>query len=241
MERAIWIGWDPREAAAYAVARHSIARRLARELPVRGVLAAELRAAGLLTRPTETRAGPSGAAITWDLLSDAPQSTEHANARFLVPRLARTGWALFVDGDVLARADIGRVFDDLDPSKAVYCVRHAHAPAENTKMDGQLQTRYARKNWSSFLIWNVDHPANAALTIDLVNSAPGRDLHALCWLEDDELIGALGPEWNYLVGHTDPSVVPRLVHFTDGVPNMPGYENVPYADEWRAELARWAA
>jgi hypothetical protein len=107
-------------------------------------------------------------------------------------------------------------------------------------MDGQAQTRYARKNWSSVILWNVDHPANKALTIELVNSVPGRDLHRFCWLEDD-LIGELHPKWNWLVGHSDPEIDPAIVHFTDGIPTMQGYEDSEYADEWRAELERWAA
>jgi len=108
------------------------------------------------------------------------------------------------------------------------------------KMDNQIQTRYARKNWSSVMMFNLDHPGNRRLNPHLVNSLPGRDLHRMCWLDDDE-IGALGPEWNFLVGHTDPSVDPKIVHFTDGTPCMPGYENVPFADEWRGERNRWAA
>jgi hypothetical protein len=176
----------------------------------------------------------------WDVISDAPMSTEHANARFLVPHLAHHGWALFVDGDVLARANLVRVFDGLDKGKAVYCVQHQYEPINSSKMDGQVQTIYSRKNWSSFMIFNCDHPANKALTLDLINTTPGRDLHRFCWLEDTD-IGALDPSWNFLVGHTDPAIEPNVVHFTDGVPNMPGYETVPYSDEWRAELSRWAA
>jgi len=33
---------------------------------------------------------------------------------------------------------------------------------------------------------------------------------------------------------------PAIVHFTDGVPDMPGYETAAYADEWREELEEWA-
>jgi hypothetical protein len=40
---------------------------------------------------------------------------------------------------------------------------------------------------------------------------------------------------------TDPAIDPKIAHFTNGIPDLPGYENVPFADEWRAELARWAA
>jgi len=233
--KTVWIGWDSREAAAYAVARHSIIRRMAVRLPVFGVVLADLQARGLYTRPMERRGNQM-----WDVISDAPQSTEHANARWLVPHLAREGWALFCDGDMLCRADLTRVFDNLDPAKALYCVKHRHEPANETKMDGQRQTQYARKNWSSLMIFRCEHPANKALTIKMINTLPGRDLHAMCWLDDD-LIGELSPEWNFLVGTTDPGVVPRVLHFTEGTPDMPGYESAPYADEWRAELARWAA
>jgi hypothetical protein len=175
----------------------------------------------------------------WDVISDAPMSTQHANARFLVPHLARVGWALFCDGDFLFRWNVARLFEELDESKAVYCVKHEYEQRPGTKMDGQSQLAYPRKNWSSFIIFNVDHPANAQLTLEKVNTLPGRDLHRLFWLDDGD-IGELEPAWNFLVGHSDPAIVPKSVHFTEGVPDMVGYENVPYADEWRSALSYWA-
>lgn len=240
MNRAIYVGWDPREEAAYAVAIASVARRLSAFIPVHGLMLGDLRARGLYTRPVAYKPGPAGGEIMWDVISDAPMATQHACARFLVPALARTGWALFMDGDVLARADLAALFDGLDPAKALYCVQHDHRPVSTRKMDGQLQTAYARKNWSSVMAINCDHPANRTLTVDLVNAVPGRDLHRFSWLRDDE-IGALDPAWNFLVGHSDPAIDPRIVHFTDGTPDMPGYADQPYADEWRAEAMRLAA
>jgi hypothetical protein len=238
--QSIWIGWDPREAAAFAVARTSCRRHLTRPIPVFGLVLDELKTRGLYRRPIEYRASAADRPIMWDTISDAPMSTQHANARFLVPHLAGSGWALFMDGDMLVRGNLARVFESLDPAKAVYCVQHRHEPEPGTKMDGQAQTRYARKNWSSFVIFNCDHVANRALTLDVVNNTPGRDLHRFFWLADCD-IGELDQSYNFLVGHTDPSIDPHVVHFTDGVPDMLGYENVPYADEWRAELNRWAA
>jgi hypothetical protein len=235
---SIWIGWDPREAAAFAVARSSAEKYALRCWPVRGVVLSRLQAAGLYRRPIAMHPGVDRE-IMWDVLSDAPMSTEHANARFLVPHLAKQGWALFMDGDMLVRSELGPMFNSLDPQFAVYCVKHRFDPPEGVKMDGQAQSRYARKNWSSFLIFNCDHPANEALTLDVVNTLPGRDLHRLCWLED-ELIGELGPEWNFLVGHTDPSIEPKCIHWTSGVPDMRGYENVAFAAEWRATRDAWA-
>jgi hypothetical protein len=87
---------------------------------------------------------------------------------------------------------------------------------------------------------NATHPANQALTLNLLNTAPGRDLHALCWLDDSD-IGALDPAWNWLVDEQPRPPEVKIAHFTAGVPDMPGYANCTFADEWRAELSRLAA
>lgn len=234
--QSVFIGFDPREADAFAVARHSINRHLILPIPVRGLVLDELRAQGLYHRPTSRRDGR-----LWDDISDAPMATEFSNSRFLVPKLARSGWALFIDCDVLVRTDLQRLFTLADPDKAVMVVKHDHQPTERTKMDSQVQTRYGRKNWSSVCLWNVQHPANRPIIeTDIANTLPGRDLHRFCWLEDDQ-IGEIHCRWNWLVGHSDPAVDPAIVHFTDGIPTMPGYEDCAYADEWRAEIGRWAA
>jgi hypothetical protein len=236
MKHSIWIGWEPREAAAFAVARRSIRRHLSRPIPDHGLVLSDLQAAGFYTRPMERRT-IANRTLTYDVRSDAPMSTEHANSRFLLKYLAR-GWALFMDSDMLVRADLAPLFDELDPKYAVYCVKHVHNPPRGVKMDGQIQAQYARKNWSSFMVVNCEHEANQALSLEMINTLPGRDLHRLCWL-DDALIGELDPAWNYLVGHSDKGIVANVVHFTSGTPDMPGYEHCEYADEWRAELRRW--
>ncbi|MBN9548786.1 MAG: hypothetical protein J0H31_07870, partial [Alphaproteobacteria bacterium] len=186
-----------REIDAFAVARNSIRRHMISPVSARGVVLADLRARGLYTRPTSRKDGR-----LWDEISEAPMATEFACSRFLVPHLASSGWALFMDCDMLVRRDLQRLFGLADPSKAVMVVKHNHQPTDAVKMDGQAQLRYARKNWSSVMLFNCDHPANKALTVELVNTVPGRDLHRFCWLEDD-LIGELSPEWNWLVGHSD--------------------------------------
>jgi len=240
---SIFIGFDAREAAAYAVCRDSIRRRLTACIPIRALILDDLVQQGLYTRPTERRDGK-----LWDLISEAPMATEFAVSRFLVPHLARrgirpgqpAGWALFMDSDMLVRANFVRLFETVaDPQYAVMCVKHVHEPPPGVKMDGQEQVRYARKNWSSFVLFNLDHPANDALTPDLVNTVPGRDLHRFCWLKDEE-IGELGPEWNFLVGHTDPSIEPKVIHYTEGGAWFPEYRDTPFADEWLAALNGWA-
>jgi len=240
MKRTVYIGWDPREHAAYQVALSSAARHLSEHIPIHGLVMEDLRDRGLYRRPTEHRMGPSGSPILWDTLSDAPMATQHANARFLVKDLAGEGWALFMDGDVLVRADLNELFDNLDPTKALYCVQHEYTPRPGIKMDGQVQTVYRRKNWTSVMCINASHPANRSLTSEMINTVPGRDLHAISWLEDRD-IGNLDGSWNYLVGEQERPPNVRIAHFTRGVPDMAGHENCEFADEWRAEQRRWAA
>lgn len=245
-KRSIWIGYDSREATAFAVAVHTI-RRFDRYTPIFGVVLADLQERGLYRRPTRTIINGDGRQHLIDELSirddyDGTITTEHANARFLVRHLVKErtklgeplGWALFTDCDVMWRASPDHLFALADPSKALMCVHHDHRPTEKVKMDGQVQTIYPRKNQSSVKLINCDHPANAALTIDLFNTLPGRDLHRFCHLDDTE-IGELPPEWNYLVGFSKlpEGVEPKLVHFTRGLPDMAGWENQEYADEWR--------
>jgi lipopolysaccharide biosynthesis glycosyltransferase len=237
---SVWIGFDPRETAAFMVARESV-RQFDRSIPVAAVRLRQLQEAGLYTRPTSRRLGK-----LWDEISGAHMATEFAITRFLVPELVRRqgdavhGWALFMDCDVLLRTNLYELKALLDDAKAVMCVKHDHRPSFNVKMDGQEQTSYPRKNWSSVMAFNVDHPANAALTADLVNALPGRDLHRFCWLADDE-IGALPPEWNHLIGHSGDGRDPKIVHFTDGGPWFEAFRNVPYAEEWFAVLDRMVA
>lgn len=227
---SIWIGYDAREAEAFSVARASVKSRLCQPIPIRGLVLRDLQNRGLYTRQTEYRL-TAEKPIMWDTISDAPMATEFAISRFLVPALAQRGWALFMDCDMMALADIGKLFHSLDQSKAVHCVKHVHEPTSTTKMDGQLQTFYARKNWSSFMAINCEHPANKALTLEVVNTLPGRDLHRFCWLKDDQ-IGELDPAWNFLVGHSDPTIQPKVIHWTNGGPWFRECADTPFADVW---------
>jgi lipopolysaccharide biosynthesis glycosyltransferase len=241
MRPSIWIGFDPRETAAYAVCRESI-RQWNNLFPVHGLVLDDLVERDLYCRPTERRLGKLYDTISATADYNGQMATEFAISRFLVPYLAKTGQALFMDCDMLVRGSLTPLFMEAmrQSNKAVLCVKHEHNPSNLEKMDGVAQTRYHRKNWSSVMLFNCDHPANKRLTLDLIHSVPGRDLHRFCWLEDDE-IGELGPEWNYLVGHTKANVDPKIVHFTDGGPWFQGFDKVEYADEWKRVYRAWAA
>jgi hypothetical protein len=136
---------------------------------------------------------------------------------------------------------VNELFALAQNDKAVMVVKHDYSQQEGVKMDGQIQTKYARKNWSSVMLFNCDHPAMRGLGIEYVNSARGLDLHQFRWL-DDEQIGELPPEWNYCVGHSKLNgQSPALVHFTDGIPDMPGgYADQEFAQEW-LEMKPYAA
>ena len=227
----VFVGWDPREVAAYQVCVRSLAAQSSVALDIEPLVLGHLQALGLYRRPTARRGGR-----LWDLISDAPMSTEFALTRFLVPHLAgRGGWALFCDADFLWRADVAELLELADPRTAVQVVKHDHRPRETSKMDGQAQVPYARKNWSSLVLWNCCHPAHAALTLGEINGVPGRHLHAFHWLED-ALIGALPEHWNWLEGWSSPALEPKAVHYTRGTPDMAGHAGAPFAGEWRAVL-----
>lgn len=235
MKHTVYMGWDSREPVAYDVARASILRRTdpkaCRVVPLE--LGGEL-LGPLLTRPVETRDGQ-----LWCPISEAPMATEFAVSRFAVPFLKRKGWAAFTDCDVIIRADVADLFALADPKFAVQCVKHEQAvrPGE-IKMGNQPQTAYSRKNWSSVVLWNCSHPAHEALTVEALNTWPGRDLHAFRWLPD-ELIGELPREWNHLVGVDPPAEAEaaKLLHYTLGGPWLAGWAGGPMDAAWTEEAA----
>ena len=130
---------------------------------------------------------------------DKLASTEFTFTRFLVPALANyDGWALFCDSDIVFLKDVKELFAQADNKYAVMCVQHDYTPKPGIKMDGQKQTLYPRKNWSSMVLYNCGHPSNEKLSVDLVNNPnyDGAYFHRFSWLKDEE-IGKLSHEWNW--------------------------------------------
>ena len=216
----VFVGWDSREPIAYDVARHSLLKRASIPVEVTPIKVEDLRARGLYTRDRDPLA-----------------STEFTYTRFLTPALAGfSGWALFCDCDFLWLGDIAGLAAYTQTQKAVFCVQHDYVPKETTKMDGAAQTVYPRKNWSSLMLFNCDHPAVRRLTPEVVNRESGAYLHRMQWADDAD-IGALPTEWNWLEGWNGKpaSGTPKAVHFTRGGPWFEAWQNVDYGDLWRAE------
>lgn len=231
----IYIGYEPREDHAYRVCRHSLLKRASFPYPVFRLDSRNLRKDGMFWRTWRT----DEAGQMWDELDGKPFSTEFSYTRFLTPLLGKLegfNWALFVDCDFLFLEDVHKLFSLVDESKAVMCVKHAHVPVETEKMDGCRQAVYPRKNWSSLVLFNVNHPSNRNLTLATVNTADGGWLHRFGWLQDHE-IGEIPPEWNWIEGASDPLIKPAAVHYSAGGPWFPGYANCAYAGEWLAEAA----
>jgi hypothetical protein len=155
----VYLGFDHREPESYRVATKSLLQNARHPVHITPLNIHKLAESGLLRRPQDTRGQ------RYDLLSNAAASTEFAISRFLVPILAQTGWALFADSDVVFMADVAELFALADDQYAVMVVKHEYTPQEGTKMDGQAQLVYGRKNWSSVVLWNCDHPANKRLSL----------------------------------------------------------------------------
>ena len=218
----VFVGYDTREDIAYQVCKHSIVSKQP-EAKVRPLKQQELRDAGWYTRGIDKLA-----------------STEFTFTRFLIPELCNfKGWALFMDCDMILKTDIKQLFDQADDKYAVMCVQHDYSPSATTKMDGQAQTIYPRKNWSSVMLLNCGHKGNEKLTQDLVNNpdVTGAYLHRFSWLKDKE-VGELSPEWNWLVGHySEPKDgTPKLIHYTEGGPWFENYRDCEFNELWKQEL-----
>lgn len=136
---------------------------------------------------------------------------------------------------MIFQSDVKNLFKLCDDKFAIMCVKHSHIPQSNAKkMDDREQTRYYRKNWSSFVLWNCEHEANRKLTPEKINFMSGSDLHAFNWLDDSE-IGSLQFRYNYISGVSPPippGETPYVIHYSDGGPWMQECAEVPYAGKW---------
>ena len=158
-------------------------------------------------------------------------STEFSFSRFIIPHLMNyQGWALFMDCDMLMKADIAELWRLRDDRYAVQVCKHDYVPKSATKFLGQTQTVYPKKNWSSFMLMNCKKCTT--LTPDYVNKASGLELHQFKWLETENLIGDLPLEWNWLAEEYEPKEDVKNIHYTEGGPYFKGYEKIDYAEDW---------
>ena len=219
----IFIGWDSREEIAFEVCKYSILKHASIPVEIIPLKQTELREKNVYWREQDIG------------------STEFTLTRLLAPYLSHyVGVSLFVDCDFLFERDVKELLDCFDENKAIQVVKHEYIPKETTKFLNNVQHVYPRKNWSSLMLFNCEHPANRIIDTQLVNNMEPSYLHRFQWLED-ELIGDISHEWNWLEGHykepEDGS--PKAIHYTRGGPWFEGYENVEYADRWDKALEEY--
>ena len=177
----IFIGYDHRERAATNVLIDSIYQKASVPISITPLITSQLKNKGLYWRER-----------------DPKQSTDFSFTRFLVPYLMNyRGWALFMDCDMLFLDDVNKLWNLKDDKYALLCVKHQQKATQKTKFQGEVQTSYPKKNWSSLMLLNCTKCKK--LSIEYINSASGLELHRFLWLDGDHEIGNLSPAWNFLI------------------------------------------
>lgn len=208
----VFIGYDPKEVAAFNVLSHSIHEHASLPVSITPIMLSQLKSIYKRER-------------------NPLQSTEFSFSRFLTPYLsAYDGWSIFMDCDMLMTEDIVNLWNMRDDRYAVMCVKHDHQPKEDIKFLNAVQTKYQKKNWSSVMMFN--NKRCKALTPDYVNTATGLELHQFKWLDNDALIGEIPARWNHLVGYSETNPDAALIHFTSGGPYFNEYAKCEHAQAW---------
>jgi len=207
----LFVGFDPREAVAYHVFCNSIIHNTSVPVQITPLVLSQLQ------EFNETH---------------DDRSNDFVYSRFLTPYLSDfKGWAIFADGDMICQGDLKELIDMADPSKAVMVVKHDYQTKATQKYLGNINENYPRKNWSSVILWNCDHPKHKILTPDFVSKQTGKFLHRFSWLDDQD-IGELPLEWNWLASEYRVNREAKLIHFTLGTPCFKDYKNSDMADIW---------
>ena len=165
-------------------------------------------------------------------------SNKFIYSRFLTPYLCNfEGFAVYADGDMICRSDIAELRELIDPTKAVQVVKHNYKTKQSIKYLENKNIDYPRKNWSSLTIFNCQHSANKILTPDFIKSKSGSYLHRFSWLNDEE-IGELPREWNWLAIEYEKNPSAKLIHYTLGTPCFKDFKNTDMSELWWESYAR---
>ena len=205
----IFIGWDSRYPACADVLKYSSQKRARVPVDIKFLRLKEL-----------------------NLVKNDPlASTEFTYTRFLVPYLCEyKGHALFLDSDMVCQADIAELFEYCSSDFAIRCVHHNYNPIAKTKMEGQTQTQYPRKNWSSLMLMNCERLKK--LTKHFIEGATGAALHQFQFLGNNE-IGDVPKEWNLLDSWNGRG---KIIHYTMGGPGLEQYRRHHYGSIYFREF-----
>ena len=210
----IFVGYDPREAIAYHTCVNSIIRHASKPVAIIPL------ALNLFEDYKETHTDGSNHFIY---------------SRFLVPHLMNyEGWAIFIDGDMIVRDDIVKLWEQRNEYKDVMVVKHDYQTRMTEKYLGAKNENYPRKNWSSVILWNCSSFPNRKLNPDFIQRSTGAELHRFTWIDDDR-VGELPKEWNWLPDEYGPNLDAKLLHYTLGTPCFHEFATTPQGEEWHRE------
>ncbi len=213
----IVVGFDQREAVAHHVFCQSVLEKASR-------------AVRFLPLARDSLSGYQ------EMHSDG--SNAFTYSRFLCPYLMKfSGYAIYADGDMVCNADITELWNLRDPNKAVQVVKHDYLTKMNEKYLGNKNENYPKKNWSSVIIWNCQHPKNKLLTPGFIGGSTGAFLHRFEWLADSE-IGEIPIDWNWLATEYEINSNAKLIHYTLGTPCFAEYRESDYAEVWHEAFNR---
>ena len=141
--------------------------------------------------------------------------TDFTFSRYLVPWLCGfEGTALFIDADFLCLADVNELFALSDPRYAVQVVKSSY-----------------KFEWPSLMLFQCE--SCKALTPEYINASDSEP-QMLGWGE----VGALNNEWNFLVGYDNQPSKPKMLHYTQGIPEFLEMQGSQFYQEWHDEKAK---
>ena len=207
----LYVGYDEREAIAYHVFCHSVIKNTSIPVKITPLVLSQLK------EFNETH---------------QDRSNDFVYSRFLTPYLNEfNGWAIFADGDMICQADLKELIGMVDPNKALMVVKHDYQTKASIKYLGNINENYPRKNWSSVILWNCSHPKHKILTPEFVSNQTGKFLHRFSWLDDND-IGELPVEWNWLACEYEKNTEAKLIHYTLGTPCFKDFRDTDMAEIW---------
>ena len=210
----IFIGYDPREKIAFHVLSHSIISNSSIPVHITPINLKNLR--GFYKRPKAKN-----------------HSTEFSISRFLTPYLSNyKGYSLYLDCDFVILGDVAKLLRLVSKktNKVLWCVKHKkYIPNDKVKFLREKQLPYAKKNWSSFMLFN--NAKCKILTPKFVSKAHGLILHQFKWTKDKQ-IGSLPRNWNILIGEQKIPKKINALHYTLGGPYFKKHSNCPGSKYW---------
>lgn len=138
--------------------------------------------------------------------------TDFTFSRYLAPYLCGfEGRSLFIDSDMLVLGDIAELFRyEFEGDVAVVPFADPFA--------------FERP---SVMLFNNEQCIN--LTPEYIEAGAPQSFE---WADK---VSELPPEWNHLVGYSEPQKA-KLVHYTQGVPGYKECRDCEYSEEWHKEL-----